>query len=322
MRNIRRFIPFFIALTFTHHAFSAIPNTDSPTTFLGPYAHGSFTNNLADNGAFSIGADIGANNYRLGGTIAWQADANQRFKFSAEWLKQDITYPFFSGNTSQWMNQTTVGFNYRYYFEDYYFDPQAGLDLYLLKSPTNILRTESGTYTNTATGLPTPFVDVRRIAGATSWGMAPGVSLRLWPGGRVGAQLNYDNNNYHTSYVPSQDAKGLGGTFTAKQALSDSVTLGAVVALLQAYNDYEATVDFGNLPFYGTWTLGLAGSYTIGKNTMPSTTNFGLTVNYMLDNHGLTSTSAIAAREDFLSWTSHSAAYKPQVLGVRDERVS
>lgn len=316
----KRIIPLFISAVLSHQTFAAIPNTDDPSNFLGPYIHAAVTNNMNDNGAVSVGADYGENNYRLNGTLAWQSDANQRFKASAEWLKQDLNYAFFSGNTSQWLNQMTIGLDYRYYFEDYYLDPQAGLDVYGLRSYTDTLRTVSGTYNNA--GVPTAFVNARRIAGATSWGIAPGMSLRLWPGGRLGATLNYDNNQYDTVYVSSQDAKGLGGTLAAKQALSDNVELGVKASWLQAYNDYEATLDVSNLPFYGTWILGLAGNYTIGKNTMPSSTNIGLTVSYLLNKDGITSTSALAAREDFLSWTSLSAAYKPQALGVRDERVS
>lgn len=316
-----RILPLLVSVTLTSPVFATIPNTDTPSNFLGPYIHAAFANNIKENGAASMGMDYGTNNYRLNGTIAWQAYATQRVKLSAEWLKQDIAYPFFAGNTSQWMNQGTIGFNYRYYFEDYYLDPQLIFDAYVLRSYTDVLRTITGTYVNSS-GITTAFTNARRIAGATAWGLAPGVSLRLWPGGRLDATVNYDNNQYDTVYVTSEDAKGLGGTLAAKQALSDNVECKFQASFLQAYNDYEAAIDMTNLPFYGTWVLGVAGNYTIGKNTMPSSTNLGFTVSYLLDKPGMTSTSAIAAREDFLTWTSFSAAYKPEVLGVRDQRVS
>jgi hypothetical protein len=315
--------PLFVLLAstlFINVATAAIPNNDSPSTFVGPFVHGSFTNDFNPASAFSIGADLGPRNYRLGGTLGFESTANQRFKVSAEWLEQDIAYAYFSGNTTQWVDQAVIGGNYSYYFESRYFDPVFILDAYYQHGSSSTLRTNSGTYTNQA-GLPSIYVNRRRIAGADAAGIAPGVLLSLSPHSRVGATLNYDNVVYDTAYVSNKDAKGLGGTINATQYLSDDVSFAAEVAFLQAYNNYAARVNLGNVSFYGTWLFSVEGNYTIGKNTMPDTYNVGVNIDYQLDRSGITSFSIKSARETFLNWVAQPTARKPQVLGLADQQV-
>jgi hypothetical protein len=316
-----RFLIISSAFLFSTGVFAAnTPNNDNPNTFIGPFFRGSFTNFFTSSGAFSAAAEVGSSNNRLSGNLAWHDEGSQRFKLSAEWLAQNISYAFFSGNSSQWMNQTAVGGNYRYYFEDYYYEPEAGMDAYFAHSSSKSLRTDSGSYIS-STGVSTPFVNAKRIAGASAFGLAPGASFQFWPGGRLGAKLNYDNVNYDNIYVASKDAKGFGGTVLVNQALSDSVTVGAQAALLNPYNDYQANVTFGNISFYGMWSFGVSGNYTIGKYSMPDTYNIGFSADYMLDQSHVTSFAARAATEDFLAWTSKPAVYAPQIFSLADQSV-
>src|SRR5262245_6813264 len=95
---------------------TSIPNNDDPTTFLGPTLKGRYTGPMSDNTAFSVLGEAGLKNFRVGATLGWRVDANQRLKLSAEWLRQEITYAFFSGNSDQWVNQWAVGAGYQYDF--------------------------------------------------------------------------------------------------------------------------------------------------------------------------------------------------------------
>lgn len=299
---------------------AAVPNTDDPTTFVGPFLHGSFTNDYNPGSAFSVGADLGIRNYRLDGTLGWESTANQRFKVSAEWLMQNISYAFFSGNTTQWVSQGAVGGNYSYYFVNRYYDPVFTFDAYYQHSGSSTLRSNLGGYTQSGTLIP--YINNKRIAGADAGGIAPGVLLSLTPRSKVGATVNYDSVSYDTDYVSNKDAKGFGGTLSATQYIADDLSVGADLQFLQPYNNYAAHINFANVSFYGNWLFGVEGNYVIGKNTLPDTYNVGVSVDYQLDRTSITSFSAQTARETFLNWVSQSAANKPQVLGVADQRVT
>src|SRR5688572_5726153 len=89
---------FVTSLLCLNTVYSAIPNKDDPTTFLGPTLKASYTRNINNSSAYSLLGEAGFKNFRLGGTLAWRLDVDHRLKLSAEWLEQEITYAFFSGN--------------------------------------------------------------------------------------------------------------------------------------------------------------------------------------------------------------------------------
>ncbi len=314
---------------------SSIPNTDNPTTFLGPTARLGYTSTLNNSTAYSLAGEAGIKNFRVGGTIGFKLAENQLFKISAEYLWQKITYAFFSGDTNQWVNQGAVGAAYQYEFVDNSYKPQLGISGYFSHAPSKTLNDITGTYVNSQ-GFVTSFVDSRRIAGSNAAGVSPGISIAPWNGGRVGAEINYDNVRYDTRNAPNEDAKGLGGTLKLNQALTDNIDLGASAAVRQPFNNYAANLDWNHVPFYGDWTLGLFGDYTVGKNTLPNTWNLGLSANYFLDQRcpvmipaNLKGEADLKAEmvsqpinDNLLAWTADPAVYMPQVLAIVDERVT
>ena len=53
---------------------TTIPNTDDPTTFLGPTLRGSFTSSIGNQSAYSIAGEAGVKSARIGGTVACDPD--------------------------------------------------------------------------------------------------------------------------------------------------------------------------------------------------------------------------------------------------------
>lgn len=103
-----------LLLSINTAAYASIPNNDDPTTFLGPIVRAGYTSPLTNTTAYSVAGEAGIKNLRIGGTVGWQIMNNQRLKLSAEYLTQNITYPFFSGDTDQWVQQGAIGADYQY----------------------------------------------------------------------------------------------------------------------------------------------------------------------------------------------------------------
>ncbi len=310
-----------------------IPNTDNPKTFLGPTARVGFTSTLGDYSAYSVAGEAGIKNFRVGGTLGWKLTEFQRLKVSAEFLRQEITYAFFSGNTDQWMNQGAIGAAYQYDFADYSYRPQFELSAYGSHAPSKSLNTVTGTFTNA--GMPTKFVDTRRIAGSNGAGIAPGLAITPWTGGRLSAAVNYDSVRYNKNYSPGENAVGLGGTLGFSQALTDTLSLGLAAEVRQPFNNYAANLSWSDVPYFDRWTLALFGDYTVGKSTLPNTYNVGLSANYFLDRRcgqpvpvnwkgerNLKGEVELQPYNDgLLAWAADPAVYMPQVLAVVDEKI-
>lgn len=310
---------------------AGVPNGDNPRTFLGPTARGSFTSLMSDSTALSLAGEAGGKNFRVGGTLGWRADSNQRFKLSIEYLSQDITYSFFSGNTNQWVNQGAVGAAYQYLFYDYAYQPSLDVSAYYSHAPSRTLHSVSGTFLNPL-GVPQTFINPRRIAGSNVGGAAPGVSFHPWGGSKAGVELNYDDVRYDMHLGHNRNANGFGGTVRLSQRIVENIEVGASAAIRRPFNNYAANVAWINLPYFGSWRLGLFGDYTAGKNALSNTYDAGISADYFFDscaprmnlNSDLKNEAPlpIPVRDDFLEWTADPAVYMPQVLAVIDQEVT
>jgi hypothetical protein len=332
----------------------SIPNTSpTPKTFLGPTGRLGVTKAITDNTAFSIAGEIGPKNYRLGGTLGWEFDYNQRIKASAEYLAQKITYSFFTGEQNVWMDQTAAGLDYQYDFRDTgYVNTLLDVSGYYSYAPSHSLGVSRGTYIN-SDGFPISYVVDERIAGSNAFGVAPGITLVTLDGTRAGFDLNYDNVLYNTKNSGGLNATGIGGTVRLNQALTDDLSIGGSAAVRRPFNNYQLDLTLDNLDYYGVWVLRAFGAYTIGKTTLPSTYNVGLGADYLMDastNDGpypmmqpipdfkgeqrgkvykdqvykdmppVMWEESNYVDKDFLSWVAVPAVYMPQVLAVVDEK--
>ena len=267
MNKFLRFVLILISTLLLHDAAYStnIPNTDNPNTFLGPTLKLRFTNRLVENTAYSLAGEAGPRNLRLGATYAWKLSECQRFKASAEYLWQDITYAFYSGNTNEWVNQGAVGLAYQYDLSANYMRPQLDISAYGSHAPSKALGSIEGSSV-TSQGVPVVFTDERRIAGSNAAGISPGLAISPWQGSRVSAALNYDKVHYNTKYqVNNEDAVGFGGTVEFSQVLTDQLGLGLSAAIRKPFNFYSANLTFTRMPFPGAWTVGVFGNYNDGK---------------------------------------------------------
>ena len=309
--------------------FTAAHAASSPTTFLGPTLKGRYTSTFNNYSAYSVLGEAGLKNLRAGGTLGWKLEQNQYIKVSAEYLLQDITYSFISGNSSQWMQQGAVGAGYLYEFIGYSYDPHFNVDAYVSEAPNKSLGNVHAVVTTG--GVKSNVVIRRRIAGSNGAGIMPGVSIAPWAGARAGLNLNYDNVRYNTNYTSNHDAKGFGGTFTFDQAVTQDVGFNLEAEVRQPFNNYAAGLSFANVPYFGNWVLGVDGEYTDGKNTLPNTWNIGLSGSYALDRRSPQSApmykdrvaykDVAPVRDDLIPFTADPAVYMPQVLAIPDQSI-
>ena len=310
-----------------------VPNHDNPTTFVGPTARGTFTSPITDVTAFSLSGEAGIKNFRVGGTLGWRIDNNQRLKFSAEYLWQDITYSFFSGDSDQWVNQGAIGADYEYMFNNVAYQPALDISGYLSHAPSKSLGTRTGAFVNPF-GVTQTYINPRRIAGSNAGGVAPGITVTPWKGGRFGLDLNYDDVRYNKNYGRNRDANGFGGTAHLNQMITENVGVGATAAVRQPFNNYAANVSWMHIPYYGSWTLSLFGDYTAGKESLPSTYDVGISADYFFEPMQSTAKANLKGdykneaplppvqSDDFLAWTADPGVFLPQVLAVTDQQVS
>lgn len=311
-------------------AYSNVPNNDHPKTFLGPTIKGTFSSPLFTSSGFSLLGEAGPRNLRIGGTVGFAATDTQRIKFSAEYLWQQLTYAFFSGNSREWMQQGAIGGTYQIDLMENAYLPQLDINAYYSHAPSKSLSTVTGTFVNSQ-NTELPFIEQRRVAGSNAAGISPGFRVQPWNGAQFRAYLNYDNVRYDKKYSPSEDAYGFGGTAGLNQMLTDNLNFDISAAIRKPFNAYKAQLNFIRWPYYGFWTMGAEGNYTAGKNTMPSSYNVGLTVDYIYEpcqtiphaNFKNEMVAQMVTRPNSLvSWIADPAVYMPQVLAVTDSLVN
>lgn len=314
-----------LALTLftTCHIANALttPPGSQPKSFLGPILQLSREDTLTENTGFNLLGEAGPKNFRAGGTFGWAATAHQRFKLSAEYLWQNITYAFFSGDTTQWMSQGALGLAYEADVpQDQRFQTQFNVSGFLSHAGSKNLSSQTGTYLyNNAVS---NYIDLRRIAGSNAGGISPGVTVQPWEGGTLNLNANYDNVRYDTIYTQNQDAKGLGGTVSLSQALIHNFDIHALASVRAPFNQYEGDMGWTTDTRLGEWRIGLGSNYVIGKNTLPSTYTLTLSADYLPNQPQPHSTRAKMAAWRFLDWLAKPAVYLPQVLAIADERVT
>jgi hypothetical protein len=317
IRLILVFVGTFLLGAIAHSA--TIPNTEHPTTFVGPTIRAGFTNRLVETMAYSLLGEAGPKNYRIGGTYAWKLSECQRLKLSIEYLWQDITYAFFSGNTDSWMNQYSASMAYQYDFTDGApMHPQLDINAYGSHAASKVLGNIQGTFIDSQGSL-IGFTDARRIAGSTTGGISPGISISPWYGSRISAALNYDRVHYDTKYLlENENSAGFGGTVGIKQMVTDYFGLGATAAVRQPFNYYDVNLIFSRVPFLGAWTVGVFGAYISGKNSLPNTYNAGITADYFLDQSkdDVCRPCKQPLTDKMLTFASRPAVYMPQVLAI------
>lgn len=323
MNFFSRLVPVFFSILIlagvSHSA--SIPNNDNPVTFLGPTIKAGLVNRLVEDKAYSLAGEAGPNNWRISGTYGWKFSECQRLKITAEYLWQDITYAFFSGNTNTWVNQGALGAAWQYDIGNSAMYPQIEISAYGSHAQSKTLGSIIGTYVN-AQGIPVAFNNDRRIAGSNSRGFSPSFAISPWRGSRITAALDYDDVNYNTKYLVNDvDTSGFGGTLKFNQMFANYFAIGMLASIRQPFNNYSANLTFNRVPFLGTWSVGVFGDYVSGKNRLPNTYNLGVSANYYMDqtledDAYRARSCAVPLSDKMLVFVSMPAVYMPQVLAI------
>lgn len=304
--------------------YAAIPNTAEPTSFVGTTLYTQFSYPITDNSALSLLGEGSPKNFRLNGTLGWRFQDKHFGKISAEFLKQNINYTFYSGNTRQWVQQSAIGAYYQYHWSQSLYSPKIILQGGYSHAPNKQLSTVTGYFFDN-TGLLNFFSNERRIAGSDAAYVSPGVSIESWPGARIGADLNYDHVRYDTRYKQSNKSIGIGGTAHYDQKIGKNIEFNLAAGIREPFNAYEAGISYSpeNLPF---WAFGINAIYVDGKDRLPNTYNAGFTVRYVSSKDPSPSKDSkfpIQKNQagELMEWVSRPAIYVPQVLAVPDQKI-
>lgn len=295
---------------------------NQPNTFLGPTLKGRYTSPFSHFAAFSVFGEAGRKNLRGGDTIGFVIAQDHHLKFSAEHLRQQITYSFLTGKTDQWVDQWAGAAEYQYLLPDYYFHSAFDLSAYYSHAVSKRVRSQAGIIN--VLRRPVTITGARHIAGSNAWGLNPGVAFSGWVGNRTLLILNYDNVTYNNNYL-NRDSKGYGGTIQTMQAISQHIAFGLGAAVRQPFNNYTASLHWHTYPFLGgAWSISLDGDYTVGKQGLPNTWNVSLGLSYLFEPCAARSGEALVANpilEHFYAWTARPAVYMPQVLAVGENNL-
>ena len=306
----------------TGTAYSAIPNNYEPKTYLGNILHLGFADLINETYHYSLALEGVKNQQRYAAAGGYQADKYQRFKVYAEYLRQNIGYSYFSGNSYQWDYQTAVNFRYQYRYLDMAVKPTIELAGYMTHAPSLTLSNKIGTYIPNSTGVVTPFKNTRRLAGSTTTGLVSDFAFELFRGNSTGFGVNYDNVRYNTEIGPDQNPGGLGGNLFLRQQFKNMYEVGATAAFRQPFNNYEFNAGLNNIKYHGNWSVGVEGDYLRGKVTLPSTYNFGLYINYSPELCNIKTAEMCHEKQNLLAWIAKPAVKIPQIMAIADEVVS
>ncbi|KPJ67270.1 MAG: hypothetical protein AMJ43_05235 [Coxiella sp. DG_40] len=286
---------------------------------LGVFIQGKFTQLINPFLAASLDIEGGKKLHRYNGTFGYLLTPEQRLKFSVEYLTQNLIFDFDSGEVNKWIGQSAYGLTYEYLLP-YNFVRSIALNTFYSKAQSKDLSPKI--YFDQNNQL---YEDFRHIAGGTD--THGGLELNLLPTRTtsLGLQLSYDNLNYDTKYPDNNNNRGLGYAISLQQLLTNRLKLQLLANNVQAYQDYQAEIDWMLRSLYDArFELGLNGERIIGKHGLQSDTRVGVNINLRFAPNKTKSNSGYDINltnnfNDLASWTAEPAVYMAQVLAIKDE---
>lgn len=314
----------FLLFTTQIFAFNTAPGIENnPDNYLGPFfqGQGTFTF-LSDKAALSTLVELGNRNYRINETLGFTDEVQKnRLKVGVEYLKQNIDYTFYTGVAREWVNQIATGITYQYVPDTTYLGTFEVGGFYS-HAPNHDLSTLSGDIIRTGEGgTITHYINDRRIAGSNAGGANVGVSIYLWQGAELGLAANYDYVHYDMYFETNNSANGLGGSAYFNQYISKYFKIEALGEIRAPFDYYRAGFSWLIASSIGNFALGVNGGYVNGKHLLPNTKTLAITLNYLFDKQK-SGWQIPPCPKTLSEWTSKPAVYLPQVLAVKDERVS
>ena len=273
--------------------------------------------------AYALDLELAKSERRYSATFGHAFNDNQRLKFTAEYLTQNLDFDFTTGKVSEWVGQPAYGLAYQYVLSHGMVNA-INLSVAYSKADSKTLSTISDSVLGIA--------DYRRIAGGEDRMASAGVDLLPFDSSLVNLELNYDSLRYNTKYDAgnSKDRSGLGATAKLEQVLTDFLKVKLSASSRKPYQEYQAEIDWLMPALPGNRIeMALVGGHTIGSDGLSNNTKFGININYNLDPSTLNGTHAVygklgarkAMGDDLVQWTSTPAVRMAQVLAIKDELV-
>ncbi len=313
-QNPSNFFPLLSGMMPNMGPFSFGANYDS---LLGAIYNAGYAQKFNDNWAASLLGDYGANQYRINGTVATQLSENLQFKFSSEYLSQDLPFDFYSGKLDERVGQRAYGLQLRQNFDNQILQ-NLYIGGYFAKAPSKNLSSmtiieDSLQYTND-----------RHLAGSKSQGINIGTDLAFNPKTLLKLGVLYDAVNYDslTGFSGAHDRFGMGGSLKLEQIIDDytKITLSSENRAMSDTYGSELHLLPGSLLSGGSLDISIFAERMVSKGQIPDSNRFGINVSLALDgsNSGYTQAKTEALK-DLLSWVKDPAVHMAHV-GVESEQ--
>lgn len=277
-----------------------------------------------DKQAVAVELDGGPRILRGNGTYAYALNDNNRVKLTAEYLREDLDFEFYTGDTRQWVQQGAVGAAYEYLLGDGIFK-NINVGSHYSHAQSKDLSTQTVVYADGST-----LTDFRRIAGGNDLNGNVEAGMQLWKDGVVTAGPDYDRVRYDTQYEyqNGHNAQGFGGHVRLDQKLKGNVGLQLYTTVSQLFDTYGAGLNWSWSSKDNTvWSAGLASSYTQDFTTERNFWVNGLNVSIEWDvpqtkSVALNQNSGSGVVESLTQWVQTPAVRMPDVLAISDERIT
>jgi hypothetical protein len=280
---------------------------------------------FTDTSAVSFMGEAGARNFRGSGTYGAFFSPCQRFKISAEYLRQHLKYHFFSEHKRKWVSQYATGFDYEYILPRSLFQ-----SIELGGAYSHAFHHHIGSTTVTSPG--GIIKKLRRIAGSDAGFGHLGTTVDLWKCAFLSAYANYDYVKYHRHFEHHHMATGWGGSASFVQQFAENYALTLDAEFRKPFHFYQATLDWN--PIFTNWefNVGVYGNYTDGRRGLPDVFAAGLQLGFAI---GPKTRNCCRAQPkdtpaqdcyirqycDISEWVSTPAVYMPVVLAVADKKI-
>jgi hypothetical protein len=260
------------------------------------------------NNGVNLQLDYGSNEKRANITLG-HAFANQQFKFTYEYLAQNLPFTFDSGSINQWVNQNAFGAAYRYLLPHqiiHSFD----INGYYIHSNNKDL-SDVIFYQNND-----PYLNQRRIAGGTEETVTAGFSLMPFPALSINLGGGYSHLVYDTQYEDNQDSSTFAYNAGADFLITADTKFSASVVNSAAATDGVIKLS-QILP--GHFEAAVTGEYSQGQAGQPNSTSVTAVLAYP-------ATPYVLAPDDFLgalkTWIAKPVVHATRVLAIKDQKTT
>ncbi|MBY0378722.1 MAG: hypothetical protein K2Q33_09205 [Gammaproteobacteria bacterium] len=262
---------------------------------------------------------------RINATYGIALNDNNRLKLTTEYLRENLDFSFYTGDTYQWVQQGAIGASYQYLLESNTFK-SLEIGSHYSHAPSKDLSTKTIAYTDGST-----LTDYRRIAGGNDLNGIAETTLQLWRNSLLTVGTDYDQVRYDTKYEiqHGHDAQGFGGHFRLEQPLKNNIDLQLQSTVSQLYDTYGLGL---NWIWHSTQTkvlsTGINSSYTQDHTTERNFWVNAFNLNIVWDTTSNTPSTfsedkpSHPPRQSLLSWTQIPAVRMPDVLAISDERIT